>query len=210
MRLKFSKTGTACFISHLDLIRCMTRAFQRAGISIRHTQGYNPRPHMVFAVPLSLGIEGMAELMDICPETDLAMAQTAEKLNANLPPEIRIIEAYEGGAPFREISRAEYILTLPAQYRVFFENFIKKEKIIVDKKTRHGIIRTDIRPYIETRPYTAEEANFAVKITLPAGSDHNISMRVFLDAFFGFFMNEEQIYTARRIAFLDRNGRLFR
>ena len=36
-RLFFSKSGTARYISHLDLMRTFQRAFLRAGIAIRHT-----------------------------------------------------------------------------------------------------------------------------------------------------------------------------
>ena len=41
-RLLFSKTGRAKYISHLDLMRTFQRAFARAGIAIKHTEGFNP------------------------------------------------------------------------------------------------------------------------------------------------------------------------
>ena len=40
-RIQFVKTGRACYISHLDLMRTFQRAFLRAGIHIRHTDCIN-------------------------------------------------------------------------------------------------------------------------------------------------------------------------
>ncbi len=45
-RILFSKSGTAKYISHLDLMHTMERAFLRAGITIRHTAGFHPPPLM--------------------------------------------------------------------------------------------------------------------------------------------------------------------
>ena len=38
-RILFSKTGTARYISHLDLMRTMQRVFIRAGLALKHTEG---------------------------------------------------------------------------------------------------------------------------------------------------------------------------
>ena len=54
-RILFSKFGRARFISHLDLMRTIQRAFFRAGIQIKHTEGYNPHPFVSIALPLSVG-----------------------------------------------------------------------------------------------------------------------------------------------------------
>ena len=49
-RLLFSKTGRAKYISHLDLMRTFQRAFARAGIQIKHTEGFNPHPFVSIAL----------------------------------------------------------------------------------------------------------------------------------------------------------------
>ena len=63
-RLVFEKTGNAVWISHLDLMRLFQRAFKRAGLSLKHTQGFNPRPSVSIALPLSVGVESVCELLD--------------------------------------------------------------------------------------------------------------------------------------------------
>ena len=64
LRLLFEKTGNAVWMSHLDLMRVFQRAFKRAGLSLTHTQGFNPRPSVSIALPLSVGVESVCELLD--------------------------------------------------------------------------------------------------------------------------------------------------
>ena len=64
LRALFVKTGQAIWISHLDLMRLFQRAFKRAGLSLTHTQGFNPRPSVSIALPLSVGVESSCELLD--------------------------------------------------------------------------------------------------------------------------------------------------
>ena len=62
--IEFSKTGTICYTSHLDLMRIFKRAFKRTGIALAYSQGFNPHPKMGFAQPLSLGYWGMEEYIE--------------------------------------------------------------------------------------------------------------------------------------------------
>ena len=53
IRAKFYKVGSLQFISHLDLMRTMTRNMVRAGIPAWYSQGFNPRLKLTFSLPLS-------------------------------------------------------------------------------------------------------------------------------------------------------------
>ena len=57
LRIRFCKVGALSYISHLDLMRTMTRVMKRAHLPIRYTGGYNPKPHLVFSAPLPVGAE---------------------------------------------------------------------------------------------------------------------------------------------------------
>lgn len=92
VRIYFSKTGDAKYISHLDLMRCMMRAVARAGIPIGYTEGFNPRPYMNFAMPLSLGIEGLREILDIRVDDVISDSEIKESLEKVMPPDICILE----------------------------------------------------------------------------------------------------------------------
>ena len=68
VRILFEKTGRARYISHLDLQHTIQRSFARAGIAVRHSNGFNPHPQMTIALPLPLGCESLCEIMDFVPE----------------------------------------------------------------------------------------------------------------------------------------------
>ena len=58
----FSKQGPAIFLGHLDVMQIFERALQRACYLPEFTQGFNPKPRIEFAQPLSLGIASEAEI----------------------------------------------------------------------------------------------------------------------------------------------------
>ncbi|MCQ2559389.1 MAG: TIGR03936 family radical SAM-associated protein [Clostridia bacterium] len=63
--LSYRKTGMARYLSHLDLLRTFERAMRRANLPLAYTQGFNPHPKISFAAPLSVGIAGLAEYLDV-------------------------------------------------------------------------------------------------------------------------------------------------
>ena len=63
-QLRFSKTGRARFISHLDTLSCLVRAVRRAGFELASTQGMRPKPILSLATPLGDGVAGQREIRD--------------------------------------------------------------------------------------------------------------------------------------------------
>ncbi|MBQ0135783.1 MAG: TIGR03936 family radical SAM-associated protein [Oscillospiraceae bacterium] len=95
-RIFFEKTGDAKYISHLDLMRCFSRALTRAEVPLWYTEGFNPRPYMNFAMPLSLGMEGLSEILDIRIENDdMKLSEVKERLMKVMPVDIKIIDVKE-------------------------------------------------------------------------------------------------------------------
>ena len=64
VRLFYSKTGRMKFVSHLDMTRFMSRLIAKSKIPVWYTEGFNQHIYMNFALPLSLGYEGLYEVMD--------------------------------------------------------------------------------------------------------------------------------------------------
>ena len=92
-RLLFEKTGSAVWISHLDLMRLFQRAFKRAGFPLTHTQGYNPRPSVSIALPLSVGTQSHCELLDFELEGGIGDVEfLREKLNRALVSGVRVLD----------------------------------------------------------------------------------------------------------------------
>jgi radical SAM-linked protein len=65
VRVKFKKVGNLQYISHLDLVRTMHKVIVRARLPLWYTEGFNPKPKMIFAAPLSIGTESVCEFVDI-------------------------------------------------------------------------------------------------------------------------------------------------
>jgi hypothetical protein len=80
----YSKTGRAVYNSHIAVMRQFEMAFQRSGLDVLFTQGYNPKPKLEFLNPISLGVSGENELL-LC---ELPVSQlddnTVAKLNGAL------------------------------------------------------------------------------------------------------------------------------
>lgn len=78
--LKYRKTGSVCFISHIDLLRHMDRVIRRGKIAVKYSQGFNPHALMFFSPPLSLGISSTAEYLSI--DSDENAQEVFEKYNS--------------------------------------------------------------------------------------------------------------------------------
>ena len=81
--LKYQKQGSACFISHIDLLRHVDRIIRRAHIEVKFSQGFNPHPLLFFSPPLSLGTASVAEYLSIDSDMDKDVA--FERYNASVP-----------------------------------------------------------------------------------------------------------------------------
>ena len=100
-RLLFKKTGNAVWMSHLDLMRVFQRAFKRAGLPLTHTQGFNPRPSVSIALPLSVGVESECELLDFDLDGEqVPCDEILTRLNRALVEGVQVLQVYEAGRKF--------------------------------------------------------------------------------------------------------------
>lgn len=155
LRLRFEKTGRAVYISHLDLMRTLTRAFLRAECRLKYSEGFNPHPQISIALPLSVGMSSVCELMDFKLVEEKKPADILDALNEQLPEGIKALEVYEPERKVKEIKwlsiegkfeyderRAEAMLP---ELRAFF----MQNSIVISKKTKRGIADSDIKPAIK-------------------------------------------------------------
>lgn len=155
LRLLFEKTGNAVWISHLDLMRLFQRAFKRAGLHLTHTQGFNPRPSVSIALPLSVGVESVCELLDFTLDGETVPCdEICKRLNDALVPGVRVREVYETGKKLKELAFLDCAVTLEYDNGVTVDTeeklraFFTAESLIVPKKGKNGIQDQDIIPMI--------------------------------------------------------------
>ena len=91
LRLLFVKEGTAAYISHLDLLRTVQRAFPRTELEIKHSQGFHPHPIISIVLPLPVAQSSDCELLDFEVTQDTDGSGIAEKLNEGLPEGLRVL-----------------------------------------------------------------------------------------------------------------------
>lgn len=169
-RLLFEKTGNAIWISHLDLMRLFQRAFKRAGLPLTHTQGYNPRPSVSIALPLSVGIESTCELLDfdLDGETKFSCEDIKQRLNASLVAGVQVLEVYEDGRKIRDLAllkcqvQLEYDAGIPDGSLDAIEDLFKRESLTVSKKSKNGPTEQDIIPMIKELSVSAKDENTIV------------------------------------------------
>jgi len=154
-RLRYSKTGTAKYISHLDLMDTMRRAMNRAGVGLKYSEGFNPHPYISVALPLPVGCESICELMDIGLDDGARADDIAERVSASLPGGLSISEAYTPARKFIDIQwigisgRLHYDRGAPDDaVKRLIERF-RAESIIISKKTKRGETEIDIAPFIK-------------------------------------------------------------
>ncbi len=156
-RLLFEKTGNAVWISHLDLMRLFQRAFKRAGLPLKHTQGFNPRPSVSIALPLSVGIESRCELLDFeLDGCEIDCHEIKDRLNSALVSGVRILDVYEGGRKIRELSLLKCCITMeydrgvPESAVDAIRNLFTLKSLVLPKKTKSGMQEQDIIPMIRS------------------------------------------------------------
>lgn len=183
VRIVFSKTGRAKYVSHLDLVRAMTRAVRRADIPLWYTEGYNRHPYLTFAAPLSLGYEGLRETMDIRMADDFPFDELVKRLNAVLPEGLLAVSAADVVAKAGDLAAAEYRLTVYLPESVI-RNALSSSELLVEKRTKKKVMKTiDVLPYFKNAVIESVGENCTlVTVSLPSGGAENINPGLFVAA----------------------------
>lgn len=156
-RLLFEKTGNAIWISHLDLMRLFQRSFKRAGLALKHTQGFNPRPSVSIALPLSVGVESKCELLDFeIDGIEISCEEILLRLNPALIEGVRVLEIYNGGSKIRDLAflrcciNLEYDNGVPQNCVQAIKDLFTQKSLLVPKKSKNGVQNQDIIPMIRS------------------------------------------------------------
>lgn len=150
MRMRFIKEGRAVYISHLDLMRTMQRAFFRAGYELKYSEGFNPHPRISVLQPLSVGCSSQCELMDFSLSTDISDNESfISKINEALPEGIRVTEVY---APQNKPALMKYMLvqgtyeydSVVPDCADRLRGFYSRSQLYVLRKTKRGESEFDL------------------------------------------------------------------
>ena len=189
VRMSFQKTGMAKFISHLDTVRCITRAMKRACVPIWFTEGFNPHAFLTFAMPLSLGFESLCETVDFRLMEEVDLNELAERINNALPVDITVKEIYVYETSPNDIRWAEYKIIFNNPDSLLLnkaESILSSNEILVLKKAKQGRKKIDkevnIKEHIKSFDLTEENGKLVLNTILSSGTSVNINPMLLIGA----------------------------
>lgn len=213
VRIRFSKTGQAKYISHLDTNRVFSRALARAKIDLWFTEGFNPHPYMSFSLPLSLGVESYCENVDIRILNDISNEEIKKRLNCALPVGIRVVDVYDDFYDCHEIAYSDYV------YKFEFndnEKAIEKIKAVLDsdeimalkkgKKGKRRILKeTNIKDFIVKYNISIRDNTVVLNTRLLSGPDKNLNPSLLFDTIIRLIEMDFEWKSISRISLLTKD-----
>ena len=188
VRVIYTKTGRARYISHLDTMRSLTRALRRTDLPLWYTQGFNPHLYMTFLLPLALGVESLCEIVDLRLTQAMEWDAFKAKISECLPPGFEVSSVGAPILPAKSIGWAEYRLELAAapgeqiSLADAMREMFARESINVRKKTKKGEQTVNILPYAALLEVSEDKQGACCVLRLAAGTSVNVSPRLVLEA----------------------------
>lgn len=186
IRVWFTKTGEASYISLLDLQRVMQRALKRSRLPVWYTLGFNPHIYMTFSVPLPLGQESLCETVDFKTEADeYGWAGACGVLSACLPQSIDVLRMAPAVLDANDIASAAYTVRYAAKdaaaARTAWAAYNAAPGAEVIKEGKRGKKKTiDLKTHLQAAALTEENGELLVSMRLPAGNTLNINPALIL------------------------------
>ncbi len=216
IRFRYAKNGACTYISHLDVMRTMTRAVRRAKLPLWYTEGFNPHPYLTFPLPLPLGQEGVYEPMDIRIVDDSEPETLCAALAAVMPEGLSICAAAEPEQDSAQIAAAEYTLRFqfdaPEQAAAFAETaqaLLDTGNLPAEKKSKKGIKTVNLCDFIRQYAFAQEADCATLQTTLAAGNSVNLNAALLSDTLLAGAGTGARNVSIIRRRLLDETGRDF-
>ncbi len=176
-RFAYTKCGASTFLSHLDLIRALPRAFRRHQLPLVYSRGFHPKPDMTFGPALSLGVMSLDEFIDVRIDREIEPNEWLAALTEVAPEGL----AFTGG---RRIAPGEGTIAHAidnARYAIVFASSVLADKggkawleaqvEAFRKRAEHTTIRKiegvgkkiDVRAFVRALAVDCEEGRAAVE-----------------------------------------------
>ncbi len=217
IRIWFTKKDASKYISHLDLTRCLIRAFRRTDIPLWYTEGFNPHPYLVFGLPLPLGVEGLREVLDIrLTDDNYSNERVLSELNRVSVPGIDFLEVAEPVEKNLAINKGYYTVTIPSvkDAKIFYnkiKNEISNGNITIEKKTKKGATKViDVCEHLSDFNCSFDKEIVTLSFILPAGNDFTINPVAFCKVLFERVGETELLYRIVRHKLLTKELKEFK
>lgn len=217
-RLFFQKRDTARYISHLDLMRTFQRAFQRAGLEVWHTEGFNPHAFVSLPLPLSVGFSSDCEILEFELLGGAQLHEVPERLTRALPRGIQVLQCYEIARPIRELAYVDYAVNMiydggiPSGAAAAMAALTERDTFVVQKpskKAKSGVVALDIIPLIRQVTFTEDGGTLCLRAIL-AAQNPGLNPQILVSALIGEGGGGADYVSYHRIEVLDAALAAFR
>ncbi len=99
-RAYFSKVGNARYLSNLETMKAIERAFRRARIPVWITEGFHPHMHISFSPALPAGVAGLEEICEFKSSYLIEEGEFLKALSGNLPEGISFFRLEKSEKPY--------------------------------------------------------------------------------------------------------------
>jgi radical SAM-linked protein len=155
-RLVFRRGEAARYLAHLDAVKLWERAFRRGRIPIARSEGFSPRPRLIFAAPLPLGMLAERELADVYLSERLTLPDLRERLVRDLPLGYEVVDVHDvwTGEPSlaSRLVAADYRLTVMGAeapgLRQAARDLLGSERLDRQRKRDDKAVAYDLRPLL--------------------------------------------------------------
>ena len=192
IQVKFIKQGSLRFISHHNLMKLFERAIRRARISVKMSEGYNPRPKIAYPLALPVGIKGIDEKleMELCEQMEVSELET--RLKKQLPENMQITSVEPITSKVKSTVKDVTYVVIPKNGKMpeagITDELLSKNDVIIQRKGKKRAF--NIRPSIERIKTDSQSIDLDLKMTpegmarpeevllhlgLKAGKDYEIS-----------------------------------
>lgn len=180
-RMRFSKTGRAKYISHLDLMHTMQRAMARCNMPIWFTEGFNQHAYVSVALPLSTGYSGEYEFLDFNFLTETVPENAVEMINSVFPEGLSAQEIYaliDGGMKIANIAWSKYRITwgfeseIPQDFIKDVTELFAKDDIQILKRSKRGEKMVNMKELMQTPETTEKDGTVICEVITGAGNNN--------------------------------------
>jgi len=211
LRMRYEKTGTAAYVSHLDLMRIFRRAFTRAGVPLVYSQGFNPHPYFSVPLPLPTGFDSRCELLDFDTAWDTIPSDLVQRLNAVLPTGVQGSEILFRARNAGDIAFAGYQVRL---YRCGVDAdsaraLFARDELVLEKRTKRGKKEENILPYIRSLTVSGEAADCLLLDTVLGAGSESLNPEYLVQALTQYAGAQPWATAITRICILDKTGKAF-
>ena len=144
--VSYAKRGPAKYFGHLEFVKIFMRAFRRAGISLRFSEGFHPAPKVSFESALPVGIESTEEHCFVEVARHVQPASLLERVNEQLPDGLQITACTPAPdrSPPKRSDSFHYTVTLKEGTfsEAKLKDFLKSTAWTFTKTDRKGRVKT--------------------------------------------------------------------